>query len=410
MLPPPPTSHRLRPARRAPARRRGRRAALVLVIGLIAWTGGAGAVLIATGDGTGNTTPPSGDPGFANVGVTSTGLSAVYVRNGWVLTANHVGDNPVTFGGVTYEPIPGSRIRFQNPDATLADLIAYKLQTRPPLPDLAIAGQAPSVNELVTVIGNGRDRGAATSFQGTDGWSWLGSRSLRWGTNRISEVDQLELNTRSFLTVFDFVRRPSTGQHEADIVNGDSGGAAFVGSGTSAELAGILFARASFVDQPANTSIYGNLGLIVDLYAYRDDLLAVIDQPDCDDGLDEDGDGLVDYPADPGCTGPTDESEREASLACDNGLDDDGDGTIDLLDPGCAEPADTDERGPLYACDNGIDDDLDSFTDFPDDPDCLHPSNPSELPEPGIGIPLALGALGLAARTRKGTYSSRSTL
>ena len=75
------------------------------------------------------------------------------------------------------------------------------------------------------------------------------------------------------------------------------------------------------MNQPTNTSLYGNVGVIVDLFAYRSDILAVIDQPDCDDGLDDDGDGLVDYPADPGCTSPTDTSEREATLACDNELD-----------------------------------------------------------------------------------------
>ncbi len=370
-----------------------------------------GAVLIDTGDGTGNTAPPSGDPGFSNVGITSTGLSAVYVRNGWVLTANHVGENPVTFGGVTYLPIAGSSVRFENPDGTLADLRAFKLATRPALPALSIASQPPSPNDLVTLIGHGRDRGAATSFMGVDGWAWLGSRTMRWGTNRISEIDQVNLDTRSFVIVYDDRTTGPPGQHEADIVNGDSGGAAFLGSGAGAELIGILFARASFVDQPQNTSIYGNLGLIVDLFAYRDDVLAVIDQPDCDDGLDDDGDGLVDHPADPGCTSPTDESEREASLACDNEIDDDGDGTIDLSDPGCANPGDVDERGPLYECDNGLDDDLDSFVDFPDDPGCLHPQNPYELPDPEPGLPLSIGALVLAAaRRRRAAYSSRSTL
>lgn len=403
MLPPSRFRSALRAARRVPA--------ILVGMGLVSFAAGAGAVLIGTGDGTGNTTPPPGDPGFANVGVTSTGLSSVYVRNGWVLTANHVGANPVTFGGVTYVPIPGSSVRFENPDESRADLLAFKLQTRPPLPALSITNQAPSINDLVTLIGNGRDRGSETSFMGVEGWQWLGTRTLRWGTNRISGVDQLDLDTRSFATTFDEQTGGPPGQHEADIVTGDSGGAAFIGSGPGAELIGILFARAAFVDQPSGTSIYGNRGLSVDLFAYRDDLLAVIDQPDCDDGLDDDGDGLTDYPADPGCTGPTDESEREASLACDNGLDDDGDGTIDLGDPGCAAPGDTDERGPRYECDNGLDDDLDSFVDFPDDPGCLHPQNPYELPEPGLGLPLALGAVALAtARRREGAYSSRSTL
>ncbi|MGB0618069.1 MAG: trypsin-like serine protease [Myxococcota bacterium] len=361
-----------------------------------------GAVLIDTGDGSGNTTPPTNDPGFDNVGVASTILSAVYVRNGWVLTANHVGEGPVTFLGTTYEPIVGSVVRFQNPDTTFADLIAFKLQTRPQLPDLAITDQAPSTNGQITIIGNGRNRGAATSWNGIDGYTWGTGHTKRWGTNRIEQTNQVSLDTQSFWIEFDDLRSPGS-QHESDIVTGDSGGAAFIGSGNSAELVGILFARAGFVNQPTNTSLYGNVGVIVDLFAYRSDILAVIDQPDCDDGLDDDGDGLVDYPADPGCTSPTDTSEREATLACDNELDDDGDGTIDLEDPGCTDPGDTDERGPLYECDNGLDDDLDTFADFPNDSGCLHPTNLYELPapEPAVGWPLALGTLSLASAARR---------
>ena len=215
-----------------------------------ALAGLASAVLINTGDGTGNTTPPSGDPGFANVGTTPEGLSAVYVRNGWVLTASHVGENPVTFAGLTYDPIPGSRIRFQNADQTQADLIAFKLQTIPPLPELAIASSPVSINDELTLIGNGRDRGDATSFMGVGGWSWIGNRTIRWGTNRVDDIDQVNLDTQSFVTVFENITGGPPGRHEADIVTGDSGGAAFLGSGTSAELVGILFARASFVGQP----------------------------------------------------------------------------------------------------------------------------------------------------------------
>ncbi len=47
----------------------------------------------------------------------------------------------------------------------------------------------------------------------------------------------------------------------------------------------------------------------------------------CGDGSDNDGDGLVDWPADPGCSDPS--AVREDPL-CQNGLDDDGDGQIDF--------------------------------------------------------------------------------
>ena len=76
---------------------------------------------------------------------------------------------------------------------------------------------------------------------------------------------------------------------------------------------------------------------------------------DCDDGVDNDGDGVSDT-ADPGCTGPTDETETADRGAgrllsqCDDGVDNDGDGLVDFRadgsgDPGCASPGDGDERG-----------------------------------------------------------------
>jgi len=374
---------------------RGSLALAALCLAALLSVSTAMAVLIPTGDGSGNTTPPSADPGFANVGKVN-GFSGVYVRNGWILTADHVGENPIILGGVTYQPIPGSSIRFQNPDLTFADLRAFKLATIPPLPDLLIANNAPSLNTQVMLIGNGRNRGTATQWMGIDGWSWEPDRTIRWGTNQIGLTNNVSLNTHSFWTYFDEIQGGPPGQHEADIVNGDSGGAAFTGSGPSAELIGILFARATFENQPNSTSLYGNGGLIVDLFEYRNDILGVIDQPDCDDGLDDDGDGLTDYPLDPGCSSLTDTSERELTLACDNGLDDDNDGTIDLGDGGCTDPADISERGSAAECDNGIDDDLDTLFDFPNDTGCLHPTQLIEAPEPGFGLMSGLGAMTLA--------------
>jgi hypothetical protein len=251
----------------------------------------ARAVLISTGDGTGNTTAPAADPGFDNVGSIG-GMTGVYVGNGWILTANHVGENPIILLGVTYDPVTGSGVRFRNPDSSLADLKAFKLLgPDPPLPDLAITDSAPTLNSLITIIGNGRDRGSATTWGGLTGWNWDNERTIRWGTNKISDEDVLVLGTQAFSVVFDKLSPgQAQGQHEADVVNGDSGGAAFTGSSTTAELIGILFARGVFTDQPNNTSLMdtqgvGNLGHIVDLFAYRTDILAIIDQPDWAHGL-----------------------------------------------------------------------------------------------------------------------------
>ena len=61
--------------------------------------------------------------------------------------------------------------------------------------------------------------------------------------------------------------------------------------------------------------------------------------PACADSLDNDGDGKIDFPDDPGCDDPADLSEKSAALVCDDGLDNDGDGLIDFPeDPQCSGP------------------------------------------------------------------------
>jgi hypothetical protein len=66
----------------------------------------------------------------------------------------------------------------------------------------------------------------------------------------------------------------------------------------------------------------------------------------CDDDLDNDGDGLVDWDgggfggADPGCSGATDASENVVGVQCDDRIDNDGDGLTDYpQDPNCSSPA-----------------------------------------------------------------------
>jgi len=68
----------------------------------------------------------------------------------------------------------------------------------------------------------------------------------------------------------------------------------------------------------------------------------------CGDGIDNDGDGLVDLD-DPGCTdaGDNDETnEIPPTTQCSDGIDNDGDGLIDLADPDCINAQDDDESTP----------------------------------------------------------------
>ena len=72
------------------------------------------------------------------------------------------------------------------------------------------------------------------------------------------------------------------------------------------------------------------------------DLLATYTavETECNDGVDNDGDGLKDM-LDPGCENITDGSEQDETLVCDDGEDNDGDGLTDTDDTGCCENGET---------------------------------------------------------------------
>ncbi len=75
--------------------------------------------------------------------------------------------------------------------------------------------------------------------------------------------------------------------------------------------------------------------------------------PVCSDGRDDDGDGKTDYPGDPGCASPADDTENDPCAT-------------DPTDPACP------------ACGNGVDDDGDGDIDYPDDPTCVAASTIAE--------------------------------
>jgi arylsulfatase A-like enzyme len=98
-----------------------------------------------------------------------------------------------------------------------------------------------------------------------------------------------------------------------------------------------------------------------------------------------------------------------ARTVCSNGLDDDGDGLVDRDDPACASLEGTSELSPTLECDDGLDNDGDGLVDR-DDPQCLTLSPPREAkPEKkscGLGAELvalaALASLRARARSRRG--------
>jgi len=398
----------------SPAHARAASPWLVLLAALL-WLslpfGAAHAVVIENGNG--NTSTPADDPGWGHVA--NMGLTAVYVGSGWILTANHVGVLPVLFNnGDVAQVVAGSKTRLTSVSGTgQPDLAMHKIYPWPSLPALDLRSTPPSVGDEVVLIGRGRNQGASTQWFGISGWLWAGPSTMRWGTNQVDAVGQ-DLDTglgetRSFITIFDL---PGPTAYEAQGSLGDSGGPVFLKNGPTWELAGIMHAIGTFPGQP-DAALEGNESWIADVASYRSQILAIMAIPGCADGWDEDGDGLSDFPADPGCDSATDPSEDTPLLQCDNGIDDDGDGLVDLPeDPTCT----TFEWVESTACSDGLDNDLDGFADWDGagigapDPNCAGPAQLLESTtlcglgfEIGLLLPVVMAVRRRPERARRGS-------
>ncbi|MCH8133242.1 MAG: putative metal-binding motif-containing protein [Myxococcales bacterium] len=272
----------------------------MLVSVLVALSFPAGAVLIESGNG--NTSAPSDDPGWLNVGFLDT-LNAVYVGYGWVMTASHVGISPgseVILDGVSYSVQASSRVVMEHDATHEADLHVFRISPEPAsLPVLPIRLGTPLLNTALTLIGRGWNQGASSSW-GNGGWNWVSPLTKRWGDNKVggrlsgmgppiatADVEIGARITRSLIVSFD----SNAFTHEGIITKQDSGAALFIKNGVW-ELAGINFAVSTEPLQPASTSIYGNDSVSVDLSHYRVQILAAI-RP-CDDGVDNDCSGTAD--------------------------------------------------------------------------------------------------------------------
>jgi hypothetical protein len=104
---------------------------------------------------------------------------------------------------------------------------------------------------------------------------------------------------------------------------------------------------------------------------------SVVELPQCADGIDNDGDGLVDL-ADPDCVDESDDHEEHIEQ-CRDGIDNDGDGLVDLADPGCAGSSDDDETNGVHTpqCSDSVDNDGDGLFDL-EDPGCVDADDDDE--------------------------------
>jgi len=272
------------------------------------------AVVIASGDGSGNTSAPVDDPGFANVGKRGS-ATAVYLGDRYVMTANHVGMGSVVFGGTTYAAEPGTLTRLDNPSgmglSAKTDLIIFRLAADPGLPTLSVTTSTPSAGDDFIMIGHGYNRQTSETYWDIDTvpdpdvWTETvtegdaevkgfktdtGGRAIRWGENELEGSLTVNLGTHgdvlSLYTMFD----EGGMTHEAQAVNGDSGGAVFFKDGSDWKLAGIINAVGTldsftYTGAPSGETgsnpfaYYEKVTTAADLSKYAGQIAAIVPEP-----------------------------------------------------------------------------------------------------------------------------------
>ncbi len=191
-----------------------------------------------------------------------------------------------------------------------------------------------------------------------------------------------------------------------------SSGAAGAHQRIEADRAGAYFGSSAAFAGDVNGDGYGDAIIGTSFWARPEQGEGVVDvelggpPTACQNDVDDDGDGAIDYPADGGCASSTDSSELPA---CSDGVDNDGDGLTDFgADPGCASALSNTENPQ---CSDGIDNDGDGKIDWnggpgggTPDPQCAGgPAGAKEAAPSsrcGLGAEVAL-ALALIDRARR---------
>jgi hypothetical protein len=277
-------------------------AALILV--LAPATPAAG-VIIRGGDGSGNNTAPDDDPGWANVGEPGGG-NAVYVGNGWMLTAAHVGPAPVLLGGKRYEVVPNTWHRISDPSrpGQTTDLGLFQIAGHPTgVRNLSICREPPPTGTSVLAIGNGRNRAPDLTTWYVDthsqpnvwrdspfpagrsirkGFKYANGQAKRWGKNQVNRICPEQDCGQGTACVIEMVFHPTggCGDDEMQVSSHDSGGALFRKFNGTWQLAGILVTKGFQSGQPNDTAVFGNLSYAIDLSAYANEIKTTVYGPD----------------------------------------------------------------------------------------------------------------------------------
>lgn len=168
--------------------------------------------------------------------------TGIYLGNGYVLTAAHVG--PGTFelsDGSQYPMLPDSVAIFKNADQSSTELCIFRVKSERhdrlrKLPSLTVRVSPPETGDQILMIGKG-----ASSDPRSEEWIQDGKK--RWGLNVVSHYSEKPF-TNTFGKTFGYFTEFGQGMFDCQGASGDSGGAAFLFDSQRREwqLAGMLTA------------------------------------------------------------------------------------------------------------------------------------------------------------------------
>jgi hypothetical protein len=200
--------------------------------------------------------------------------TGVYLGNGYVLTAAHVGAGAFrTCDGKLYPVLAGSVHFFRNRDGSAADLCMFRVQMKAGdplerLPAMPLSTMPPRRGRELLMVAGG-----AGWKPGQPGFAWGDDYRVRWGLNAIEEIYSVPMPTQKYLS-YGFATRFDPVGNQCQAAPGDSGGAAFHFNARDRrwELAGVIVA----VDSDFGAAKFGNQTYIADPVLFRRDLAAVM--------------------------------------------------------------------------------------------------------------------------------------